>query len=72
MDLQRFRALSEKDRALVAVAVLMDGRDAGVYLENDAQSGAVLKRAADDLAAQELELRMTYAATQLRAALKEG
>lgn len=71
MDLQRFRVLSPAARALVAVAVLLDGREAGLYLENDAQQGASLKKAADDLAALEVDLRMAYIGTMLRAALEE-
>ena len=71
MDVQKFRALAAKQRALVAVAVLLDGRDAAVYLENDSESGAVLKRAAEDLAAQSLDLRVQLAATAYRSSLLE-
>ncbi len=71
MDMQKFRALTPAARALVAVAVLLDGREAGLYLENDEQFGASLKRAADDLASLEIELRMAYVGTMLRAALEE-
>lgn len=72
MDMQKFRALSPSARALVAMAVLLDGREAALYLENDAQQGASLKRAADDLSALEVELRMAYVGTMLRAALEEA
>jgi len=71
MDAQKFRALSPRERALVAVAVLLDGREAAVYLENDMQHGQSLQRAASDLAALDVELRMAYAGTMLRAALAE-
>ena len=71
MDIQRFRSLTPKQRALVAFAVLVDGREAGAYLERDAVNGAGLKRAATDLAEIEPELRMALAGTLLRAALKE-
>lgn len=71
MDAQKFRALSAHERALVAVAVLLDGREAAVYLENDAQHGMALERAAADLASLDVDLRMPYAGTMLRAALQE-
>jgi len=71
MDAQKFRNLSPRLRALVAAAVLLDGREAAVFLENDAVNGAALSRAAGDLAAQDLELRMPFAATMLRQALRE-
>lgn len=71
MDAQRFRSLAARQRALVAVAVLLDGREAGEYLEFDAANGEGLKKAAGDLAAQDPELRMPYIGSALRAALKE-
>ncbi len=71
MDAQRFRSLAPRLRALVAVAVLLDGREAGEYLAIDATNGDGLKKAAADLAAQDPELRMPYVGSALRAALKE-
>jgi hypothetical protein len=71
MDSQRFRSLSAQDRALVALAVLFDGREAPVYLAYDASNGKGLERAASDLAAQEAEMRMPYLGTLLRRALEE-
>ena len=71
MDAQRFRSLAARQRALVAVAVLLDGREAGLYLENDSVNGAGLKRAAMDLAGFEPELRMPFVGTILRSALQE-
>lgn len=71
MDAQRFRSLAPRLRALVAVAVLLDGREAAAYLEIDSSNGEGLKKAANDLAAQEPELRMPYVGSALRAALKE-
>jgi hypothetical protein len=71
MDAQRFRSLSAKYRALVAVALLLDGREAGLYLENDALSGPGLKRAAGELAQIEPELRMPLVGTLLRSAVRE-
>lgn len=71
MDVQRLRALSARQRALVCVAVLLDGREAEIYLENDAVNGAGLAKAALDLAVQPPELRMPLLGTILRMALEE-
>jgi hypothetical protein len=71
MDLQRFRILSARDRALVAIAVLMDGRDAGGFLESDAVNGPALKRAADALSELPPDLRMPLTGTLLRLAVEE-
>lgn len=71
MDAQRFRSLSPRNRALVAFAVLCDGREAAQYLSNDALLGPQLKRAAEELSAQDAELRMPFAATMLRQALSQ-
>ena len=72
MDAQRFRSLSARLRALVAVAVLLDGREAAAYLELDASHGEALKRAAIELSALEPDLRMPFLGTALRSALEEG
>jgi len=53
------------------MAVLLDGRDAGTYLENDAVNGTALSRAASDVAGLETELRMPFLGTLLRQALRE-
>jgi len=71
MDAKRFRALAARQRALVAVAVLLDGREAAVYLKNDAVNGEGLQKAALDLASQPPELRMPFVGTVLRNALSE-
>lgn len=71
MDSSRFRSLSPWQRALVAVAVLMDGRESVMYLENDAVNGPGLRRAALDLAGIEPELRMPFVGTVLRDALRD-
>lgn len=71
MDLQKFRVLSPAHRVLIALAVLLDGRDAGVYVENDAVHGHSLRRAAEDLGSVDIELRQTLAGSLLRAALEE-
>lgn len=71
MDAQRFRSLSAEHQVLVAFAVLLDGREAASFLENDASHGEVLKRAALDIASQDPELRMPFVGTMLRSALGE-
>lgn len=71
MDIHRLKSLSARQRALVCVAVLLDGREAGMYLESDAVNGQGLKRVAHDLASIELELRMPFLGTVLRTALSE-
>lgn len=71
MDAQRFRSLSAEFRALVAVAVLLDGREAATYLEMDATHGVALRRASLDLAGADADLRMSFTGTQLRKALAE-
>lgn len=71
MDAQRYRKLPARQRALVAIAVLLDGREAGLYLENDSVNGEGMKRAAADLAAIEPELRMPFLGTMLRSALDD-
>lgn len=71
MDLQRFRSLSAHNQALVAIAVLLDGHEADVYLENDAVHGSGLQKAAQELASQKPEVRMPLLGTLLRSANEE-
>lgn len=71
MDAQRFRSLSARQRAIVAVGVLLDGREAENYLEGDSTYGSALSKAAHDLADQAPEVRMPLVGTLLRSALKE-
>lgn len=71
MDAQRYRNLAPRDRALVAIAVLLDGREAAEYLVRDAVNGQSLARAAGDLSSQPPELRMPLVGTFLRMALEE-
>lgn len=70
MDLRSFRKLPPRERALVAMAVLWDGREAASFLETDAQAGALLRRSAADLAAQSPELRMPFLGSVLREAIR--
>jgi len=71
MDTRRFRALSARQRALVAMAVLLDGFEAVSYLETDSQLGEPLGRISTELAQMEPELRMALLGVSLREALEE-
>lgn len=71
MDARRFRALPARQRALVAVAVLLDGREAATFLQNDAENGEGLQKAALEVAGQEPDLRMPFLGSHLRSALQE-
>lgn len=71
MDTIQFKDLSPRERALAAIAVLLDGREAAQYLARDAVSGELLARTATILAVHPPELRMPLAGTMLRVALEE-
>jgi hypothetical protein len=64
--------LSPKDRALVAVAVLVDGSDSKIYLESDSEKAEQLKLAAEQLCELEIDARVAFVGTVLRLALEEG
>ncbi len=68
--ISRFRALATKERALVAVAVLLDGHDAADYLACDKERQQALTRAARDLVDLSPELRLPLLGTFLREALR--
>lgn len=70
MSLITFNTLPMRYRCLVAMAVLIDGSEAVTYLENDANYGPSLARAAADLSGLEPELRMGYVGTLLRSSLE--
>ncbi len=70
MDIRSFRSLSSRHKALVSVAVLLDGREASVYLENDIEDGKILQKSARELAGLDIELRVPLAGTALRRALE--
>ena len=70
-DISRFRALGTREKALVAVAVLLDGHDAADFLKNDKERATALSRAAKDLAELPPELRLPLVGTLLRAAVKD-
>jgi len=67
-----FMRLKPLERARVAVAVLLDGGDAPIYLLNDANRGVELRAAADELLAMELDIRFPFVGTMLRLALEEA
>jgi hypothetical protein len=66
-----FLRLPARERARVAIAVLLDGSDAPFYLMNDAERGPQLRAAADELLAMELDVRFPYVGTMLRLALEQ-
>lgn len=70
-DISRFRSLGSRERALVAIGVLLDGRDALDYLSYDKERRSALVRAAEDLVELGVELRIPLAGTLLRKALDE-
>jgi hypothetical protein len=72
MSLSHWRTLSPKERALVAVAVLIDGADSTVYLESDSEKAEQLKMAAEELCQLEVDARVAFVGTVLRLALEEG
>lgn len=72
MSLARFRALSSRDRALVAVAVLVDGNEAATYLACDAKQGEEFKGAAQELCQLDMDARLAFVGTVLRLALDEA
>lgn len=71
MQMKEFKIVSARERALAAIAVLLDGREAPQYLSLDAISGEILSKAATFLAEHPPELRMPLAGTMLRMALEE-
>jgi hypothetical protein len=71
MSLTHLRALDPIDRALVAVAVLIDGSDASLYLDGDVERSQDLKNAVEELCRLEIDGRLAFVGTVLRLALKE-
>ena len=71
MSLAKFRSLQAQDRALVAVAVLVDGNEAATYLECDAKTGDILREAAQELCRLDMDARLAFVGTSLRLALQE-
>jgi hypothetical protein len=56
----------------VAIAVLVDGSDAQVYLDCDAERADQLTAAANELSGLEVDARLTFVGTVLRMSLAEG
>lgn len=71
MALEDYLKLSAKERALVAVAVLLDGIEAEIYLDSEGGNPAV-KTQARWFATMPAELRMPLVGSLLRKALQEG
>ena len=71
MSLTHLRALDPIDRALVAVAVLIDGSDASLYLDGDPERSEALKQAVEELCRLEIDGRLAFVGTILRLALQE-
>ena len=69
--LHRFESLTPRERAVVAVAVLLDGHDAIDMLASDKERKGVLCRAAKDLAELAPDLRLPLLGTLLREAIAE-
>lgn len=70
MSAVHFRKLSVHEQLLVAIGVLMDGRDAAQYLEKDSQRGELLAGAATELSQIELDSRLPFVGTLVRLALE--
>jgi len=71
LDLDRFRRLPSAQRALVAISVLLDGREAAIYLEQDAHSGAELGGVAQMVAELSSDVRIPWLGTELREAVRD-
>lgn len=63
--------LPPEQRALVSIAILLDGFDAGVFLDNDVQYQSLLKDVAEELSKEDPASKIPYVGTILRNALKE-
>ena len=66
-----FWRLPSTQRALVAIAVLLDGREAVTYLEQDAHSGAELGDVSQMLSELSSDVRIPLLGTELREAIHE-
>lgn len=70
MSTAHFRKLSAREQLIVAIGVLMDGRDAAQYLERDSQRGELLAGAVTELSQLELDSRLPFVGTLVRLALE--
>jgi len=71
MSANVFQDLLPHDRALVALAVLLDGEDAARYVALVESKGERLEIAAAELMQMEFDIRLAFAGTMLRRALAE-
>jgi len=71
MSTSAWAQLTPHERALVAVAVLIDGGDAGSILLLDSRRGELLKEAAMLFGSLELDARLPYMGTLLRRAIED-
>lgn len=69
--LERFRKLPPAQRAMVAIAVLLDGRESQTFLEQDAHLGEELGEVAQIMAVLPASTRIPLLGTELRQALGE-
>ncbi len=69
--LERFRKLPPAQRAMVAIAVLLDGRESQTFLEQDAHLGEELGEVAQIIAVLPASTRIPLLGTELRQALGE-
>ncbi|HMO01946.1 MAG TPA: hypothetical protein PKD37_01495 [Oligoflexia bacterium] len=71
MNLREFLKLPARERGLVAIAVLLDGIDATIYLDSAADNQASLKEYAAHLIGLNSELRTALLGSILRSALED-
>ena len=69
IEIDRFNRLPPAQRALVALAILLDGQEASTYLIQDAHSGYELSEVARMMSNIENSIRMPLLGTELRSAL---
>jgi hypothetical protein len=66
-----FRELTPQQRALVALAVLLDGRDAAEFLSQDIQLGEHFRAVIEQLTRDDLEMRIPFMGTLYREAIAD-
>ena len=71
MSGKSFRGLLSNQRALVAIATLLDGNEASSILSQDAEAGEKYRQAAEELTRIELESRLQFIGTLYREALAD-
>jgi hypothetical protein len=71
MSAKSYRSLTSHQRALVAMAVLLDGNEAANFLGLDASMGERYRLAAEELTRDELEIRLPFIGTLYREALAD-